>query len=261
METFHEHRGKVLYIPVVIPDNYLVGFAHVKGFLGAILLFIAASSSSWSTVDIYQTAVSDSAPDLKIVLTFGLRSFHVRYCEVYNETSGFASFNGCGFEDVFYSTCSRNNQYCAERGNSTQAFVILILCGLAMLGVCAAALLRLGLLPTGFTVGAWVVLLALFSYRQDAGSFVPGDVLEAWETGSTVNESMSWGYLVACVGAVFLGSAAITATMGYLRTARADQAREEDAAGEGAVAAAPPSSSGGVRRTARSEDSAVSHEF
>lgn len=270
MEAFHEHRGKVLYIPVVVPDNWLLGVAHAMGVFAAILLFIAAASPSWSTLDLHINATSNYDADLNVVLTFGLRSFHIRFCEAHNASSDLVQFDSCGFEDVFYSSCSPNNQFCAERDDSTQSFVILILCGLGMLAVCGAALLRLGLLPSGFTVGAWMVLLCVFSFRQDDSSFVPGEIAQIWISSSvSLSQSLSWGYFVACGAVSTLGLAAVLATWGYLKTARSDQVLEEERRaennGEGAnVAGHEQSARSGVRRAAReAEDdpTTASHEF
>jgi hypothetical protein len=89
------------------------------------------------------------------------------------------------------------------------------------------ALVRLGLLPSGFVVCSWIILLSVVSYRQQAETFRPGPILSAWMYAGDVSWRFQWAYVLSIFAAMILCGAAILATVGYIRSAKEDLRRAE----------------------------------
>jgi hypothetical protein len=202
---FQSHRGKVIYVPIVVPENIALGLAHLCGVTAFVLLVMAAASSSWHVVHILDKPLSSFDRQITAKLTFGLRSFHVSYCEDYK----------CTFEDMYYSSCSENSMWCIAHADLQFSYVLLIGAGIGLLVSSLSALSKAALLPTGYFLCAWASILAILSYRQRRHSFVPSDMLAAWiDNGNTTTELASGYYAaIAAVGTVGLG--VILATTGY----------------------------------------------
>lgn len=225
MDVLREHRGKVIYIPVVMPDNVFIGIAHALGIAAAVVMFVVAASQSWLLMEIQVPSTSEYDPTLSATITFGLRSMHILYCEQYNSSVG-SDFNGCGFEDVFYSSCSAENDWCKDHGNTAMAFWGLIFNAFFVLGTCVTALIKLGLLPSGFLMSAWIGMLAVASFKQESIMFEPSTILQSWMDYGTVTTNFLWAYNVCVASCMMLALAVILSTIGYIRAGRADAERE-----------------------------------
>ncbi|CUG76583.1 membrane-associated protein, putative [Bodo saltans] len=221
-----EHRGKVIYIPIVVPDNALIGSAHILGVVAVAMLIACCSTQEWYRMQIRVPAADEYEPELLATLTFGLRSMHVSYCETYNATVVGTIYDGCGFEDVFYASCSSSNDWCASHGNTAIAFWIFVLDALIVLGTCAAALTKLGLLPTGFMIGAWTALFSVFAFRQESALFEPSIIVKSWMDSGKTTEELRWGYFIAVCSVFVLAVAVMGATFGYIKAGR-QEARDE----------------------------------
>lgn len=221
-----QHRGKVVYIPIVVPDNIFVGIAHGMGILAGILLIVCCASSRWEQIDVVVPPDSVYDPTLTATIVFGLRSMHITYCEAYNATAvGTTAYDGCGFEDVFYSSCGDTNDWCESHGDTTTTFGLLIINAIAVFATCGAALMRLGLLPTGFMISGWITLLSIMSFRQESAMFVPSSYLQSWIDYGTSSGSYLWAYFGTLLSCMMLSIAVAFATYGYIRASRADAER------------------------------------
>lgn len=222
-----EHRGKVIYIPIVVPDNSFVGAAHILGVVAVVLLVACCASQQWYRVQIDVPSGDDYEPQLLATLTFGLRSMHVTYCETYNATAvGTTEYDGCGFEDVFYSSCSSSNDWCASHGNTAIAFWIILLDAVVVTVSCIAALTRLAFLPTGFMIAGWIALFSIFAFRQESVLFEPSTIVKSWQDAGTTTDTFRWAYFASVCAVMILATAVILSTYGYIRAGRAE-AREE----------------------------------
>jgi hypothetical protein len=152
-------------------------------------------------------------------LSFGLRSFHVSYCEGLK----------CTFEDMYYSSCSDLSTWCVAHADLVFSFALLVCTGIGLLLSSLAALSKAAVLPTGHFLCAWGCILAILSYRQRRHSFVPSDVLAAWIDGGNPVVEQADGYYcaTAAVGVIVFG--VVLATVGYHRLAMSTRQEEPSA--------------------------------
>ncbi len=202
---FQSHRGKVIYVPIVVPENIKLGLAHLCGIIAFVLLIVAAVSNSWHVVNIVDEALSKFDPKITAKLSFGLRSFHVSYCED----------DKCTFEDMYYTSCSAASTWCIAHADLKFSFVLLVGAGIGLLLASLSALSKAAVLPSGYFLCAWASVLAVLSYRQRRHSFVPSDVLTQWMENGTMTPAQSSGYYAAIVAIAFVGLGVVFAAAGY----------------------------------------------
>ena len=231
-KMFRAHRGKVIYIPIVVPENVKLGLAHISGVIAFILLMIAASSNSWHVMTIVDQPMTSYDTTVTATISFGLRSFHVSYCED----------NRCTFEDMYYSSCSPNSIWCTNHVDMTFSFVLLLAAGIGLLLSSLAALLKAAFLPTGHFLCAWATILGILSYRQRRHSFVPSEIIDNWAKNGETTTVVSSGYKLAVTAVVLIGIGVVLATAGYHQLAVAASTPDEAAVSE---------NSGGQQRSRR----------
>ncbi len=202
---FQSHRGKVIYVPVVVPENLKLGLAHLCGVVAFVLLIVASVSNSWHRVYIVDEPLSKFDPEITATLSFGLRSFHVSYCEDLK----------CTFEDMYYSSCSDTSLWCTRHADLLFSHVLLVGAGVGLLVASVSALSKAALLPSGYFLCAWASVLAILSYRQRRHSFVPSDVLARWMESGTLAEEQGPGYYCAIAAVACVGLGVVFATAGY----------------------------------------------
>lgn len=121
-------RGRVIYVPILVPDNAQIAGSYGCFLLGWVLLIAAVASPQWSVV---QRTIPSLTYDFSYDLDLGLRSLSVKFCAIANRanTSGTSPSDelqvtsGCGHAVVYYTACSSRNFWCGvSPSNHVAAF-------------------------------------------------------------------------------------------------------------------------------------------
>jgi len=129
------HRGKTVYIPIIMPETWQLAVAFILCFIAGIMLIVSAATTDWrhQKLEIHDGDVENNPwMNISVAIDYGLRSMHVQLCL---HGDGFINTQSeCSYEDVLYRTCGTTNTWCSRADNTGPYIMVgLLACGVGAL--------------------------------------------------------------------------------------------------------------------------------
>jgi hypothetical protein len=234
---------KVVYIPLILPDNLLQGFAFLALLLGVVVASVGMARSDWLVTEI-TTTDQDTLIQEQIGIRAGLQVMVVRYCKTMLSGDGEP---WCLKDTISYDSCDVDNPWCTQRPTTAVPFAFFIIAAcIAGLGV-PAGLIRSPFLPAAGLAAACLSFAGMLVYKHaNAPRYAAAlrSIMEAADSEAGP-ESFSYfgaGYFLVLVATVFFGFACIMGAVGLRQAHAAARLRREQEQAAAAQAAAQTAS-------------------
>jgi len=216
---------KVFYIPVIIPDNWKQGLAHLSVLIALGLLVLSFSTTSWTVTEVYFPP-RNYFPGQQVIIRNHLRGMAVRRCDVYTDRTE------CHTGEISFDECTKDKKYCDQAPSTGATFVLIIVAfGLLVVGS-ALGFVRPQFHWIPIMLSCILVVIAVVVYALSGHVKYNSTIKELLRTAHLVNGASSsngygYSFICACVSTALLGAGTVFALLGMIAVRKSGVPNQE----------------------------------